>query len=83
MTRSPLGQRLLALLAAGMLLLNFPLLRLWMGDGAGGGSVWGLPLLPLALFGLWAGLIAVLALLMEGREPGDDVAPRDGDREGR
>jgi membrane protein implicated in regulation of membrane protease activity len=76
-TRSLLGQRLLALLAAGALLLNFPLLRLWMGAGLGaGGTLWGLPLLPLALFVLWAGLIAVLALLMERRDDGDaDTEP--------
>ncbi len=80
MTRSLLGQRLLALLAAGALLLNFPLLRLWMGSGPGaGGTLWGLPLLPLALFGLWAALIAALALLMERHDAADDTAGHDGD----
>jgi hypothetical protein len=77
-TRSLLGQRLLALLAAGALLLNFPLLRLWMGGGPGaGGTLWGLPLLPLALFMLWAGLIGVLALLMERHDPAADEAADD------
>ncbi|MBC7729431.1 MAG: hypothetical protein H7242_17830 [Microbacteriaceae bacterium] len=54
-------QRLLALFAAGLLLLNFPLLALWDHDV----TVFGLPLLPTALFGVWALLIAVLAVLME------------------
>jgi hypothetical protein len=56
-----LAQRLLALFAAGVLLFNFPLLKLWLSEQ----TVWGLPLLPLALFGAWAVLLAVLAGLME------------------
>ncbi len=56
-----LAQRLLALFAAGVLLFNFPLLKLWLSDQ----TLWGLPLLPLALFGAWAILLAVLARLME------------------
>ncbi len=61
---SLLTQRLLALFAAGWLLLSFPLLTLWLG-----GSTWlGLPLLPVALFVVWALLIGVLAVLMETRE---------------
>lgn len=56
-----LAQRLLALFAAGMLLFNFPLLKLWLS----GQTVWGLPLLPLALLVAWAVLLAVLAGLME------------------
>ncbi len=56
-----LPQRLLALFAAGVLLFNFPLLKLWLSDA----TVFGLPLLPVALFGAWAALIAVLAFLME------------------
>jgi hypothetical protein len=54
-------QRLLALFAAGLALLNYPLLSLWNVDA----RVGGLPLFPLALFGLWAALIAVLAWLLE------------------
>lgn len=54
-------QRLLALFIAGALLLNFPLLALWDRDVA----VFGLPLFPAALFALWAGVIALLGLLME------------------
>jgi hypothetical protein len=60
---SLLTQRLLALFAAGWLLLSFPLLRLWLA----GATVLGLPLLPLALFATWALLIGVLAVLMETR----------------
>ncbi len=67
MTRQPLlSQRLLAVFAVGAVLLNFPLLRLWLGEGASAaGTVFGVPLLPLALFAIWALLIAVVALLME------------------
>jgi hypothetical protein len=61
-----LTQRLLALFAAGWLLWDFPLLRLWLSDA----TVFGLPLLPVALFGAWALLIALLARLMEGRAEG-------------
>lgn len=57
-------QRLLALFAAGWLLLSFPLLALFDG----GGTLWGLPLLPAVLFIVWIGLIAVLAWLSERGE---------------
>jgi hypothetical protein len=53
--------RLVALFMAGWLLLNFPLLALWDRDA----TLLGLPLFPAALFALWAGLIALLAWLME------------------
>ena len=56
-----LAQRLLALFGAGWLLFNFPLLKLWLSEA----TVFGWPLLPLALFGAWALLIAVLAWMME------------------
>lgn len=58
---APIGQRLAALFAAALLLLNFPLLALWDHPAL----VFGLPLFPLALFGIWAWLIAVLAWLLE------------------
>lgn len=45
-------QRLVALFVAGWLAFNFPLQRLWAGDAV-------------ALFGAWAVLIGLLALLME------------------
>jgi hypothetical protein len=54
-------QRLLALFAAGWLLLNFPLLTLWDR----GIAVAGLPLLPLAVFGGWAVLIGAAAWIAE------------------
>ncbi len=56
-----LAQRLLALFAAAALLLNFPLLALWDRDA----TVFGLPLFPAALFGIWGALIAALAWLLE------------------
>ena len=55
------AQRLLALFAAGWLLLNFPLLTLWDR----GLLVAGLPLLPLALFAGWAALIGAAAWISE------------------
>jgi hypothetical protein len=58
-----MAQRLLALMAAGVLLFNFPLLKLWLTEN----TVFGLPLLPVALFGAWALLIVLLARLMESR----------------
>jgi hypothetical protein len=65
-TRDLPTQRLLALFALGLVLLNFPLLALWDHPL----TVAGLPLFPLALFGLWALLIGVLALWMErGADP--------------
>ena len=61
-----LTQRLLALFAVGWLLWDFPLLRLWMSEA----TVFGLPLLPVALFGVWTLLLALLARLMEA--PAED-----------
>jgi hypothetical protein len=61
MLRSLGTQRLLAVFVAGWLLLNFPLLALWSADV----QVFGLPLFPLALFGIWAGLIVATAWLVE------------------
>jgi hypothetical protein len=59
--RSLLTQRLLAVFGAGVLLFDFPLLKLWLSEH----TVFGLPLLPVALFGAWVLLIALLARLME------------------
>ena len=64
--RTLLMQRLLALFGAGVLLFNFPLLKLWLSDS----TAFGLPLLPVALFFAWALLIVLLALLMES--PAED-----------
>jgi hypothetical protein len=55
------AQRLLALFLVGCGLLNFPLLALWSQEVI----VWGIPLFPLALFSIWALLIAALAWMME------------------
>ena len=44
--RRLLQQRLLALFAAGALLFDFPLLKVWLAEG----TVLGLPLLAVALF---------------------------------
>ena len=65
------SQRLVALFAGGWLLFNFPLLGLWDQDV----TVWGIPFFPLALLGLWAGLIAMLAWLMERSQDRFDERP--------
>jgi hypothetical protein len=68
-------QRLLALFAAGWLTLNFPLLGVWDAPV----RIAGLPLLPLAVFGGWAVLIAVAAWLAEGTGGGNSAASDDDD----
>ena len=61
MTQGNGRHHLIALFGLGLLCFNFPLLALWDGDA----WVFGLPLFPLALFVLWALLIAWLAWLVE------------------
>lgn len=63
----PSTQVQIALCGAGFLLLNFPLLLVWDQ----GLTLFGLPLLPVALFAIWAGLIAALALTGRDRGPRD------------
>jgi hypothetical protein len=59
------AQRLVALFVAGWALLSFPLLALWDHEA----RVFGLPLFPLALLGIWALLIAARAgIVARGRE---------------
>jgi hypothetical protein len=55
------GQRLGALFALGLLLLNFPLITLWDIRA----TVLGIPAFPAALFILWALLIAAAGWLAE------------------
>lgn len=57
------GQRLVALFLLGFLLLNYPLLDLV----AHGGEVFGIPLLYVYVFGVWALLIGLMALVVEMR----------------
>ena len=61
MTRTRAHQRLVALFFAALMALNYPLLSLWSPTA----TVLGLPLFPVALFGLWALLIAAMAWLLE------------------
>jgi hypothetical protein len=61
MSESSKTQRLLGLFALGWLLLNVPLLTLWDRPV----MLWGVPLMPLALFGGWAVLIALAAWVAE------------------
>lgn len=55
------GQRLVAVFIAGLLLLNYPLLSLFDRPL----SVFGLPLLHVYLFGMWLGLVVVVAWIVE------------------
>ena len=72
--RKGLGsQRLVALFAGSCALFNFPLLGLWDRDV----GVFGVPLLPAALFILWAGLIGALAWLMERPDEHPGPTPDD------
>lgn len=53
---------LLALFGAALVLFNFPMLMVFDRDA----TVFGLPLLAVALFVVWAGLIGLLAWVSEG-----------------
>lgn len=55
------AQRLAAVFMAGWLLLDFPLLALWDSPA----TVFGVPLLPAALFAMWGALIAAAGWLAE------------------
>ena len=59
--RGPRTQLLITLCAAALALFNFPLLIVWDQ----GTTVFGLPLLPVALFAIWGALIAILAFASE------------------
>ena len=64
MTRpSVKGQRLVALFLLGCLLFNYPLLNLF----SNGGEVFGIPLLYVYVFGVWAALIGLMALVVQMR----------------
>lgn len=52
---------LFVLFAAGWLVFDYPLLSLWMGDA----TLFGIPLLPAALFAAWGAIIAALAWIAE------------------
>ena len=58
------GQRLAALYLLGCLLFNYPLLQLFARDGA----FFGVPLLYCYIFGAWAALIGLMALVVERRD---------------
>jgi hypothetical protein len=59
------GQRLLAVFSAGVLLLNFPLLALWDVRA----TVMGIPVFPVAIFGLWGLLIGLVGWMADRGEP--------------
>ncbi|TMH08817.1 MAG: hypothetical protein E6H79_01660 [Betaproteobacteria bacterium] len=55
------AQRLVALFVLGCLLFSYPLLSLFNT----GGTLWGIPLLYVYLFGAWGVLIALMVLVVE------------------
>jgi hypothetical protein len=57
------GQRLIALFLLGCLLLNYPLFSLFAGPA----EAFGIPLLYVYIFFVWALLIALMALVVERR----------------
>jgi hypothetical protein len=57
------GQRLVALFLLGCLLFNYPLLNLFTNSG----EVFGIPLLYAYVFGVWAALIGLMALVVQMR----------------
>ncbi len=59
------GQRLAALFLLGVLLFNYPLLQLFARDS----MILGIPLIYCYAFCAWAALIALMALVVERREP--------------
>lgn len=57
------GQRLAAVFLLGCVLLNYPILFLFNRPG----SIFGIPLLYLYIFGAWAFLIGLMAYVIERR----------------
>lgn len=57
------GERLVSTFAAGCVLFNYPLLSLFDRDV----EVFGIPLLYVYVFAAWAGLIALMAWIIERR----------------
>jgi hypothetical protein len=57
------GQRLVALFLLGLLLFNYPLLDLFAGPG----QVFGIPILYVYVFSVWALLLALMAVVVEKR----------------
>lgn len=61
----PAPARLVALFFAALVLFNFPMLAIFDRDS----MIFGLPLLPVALFISWGVLIVLLAWVSESRRP--------------
>ena len=61
---SRMGQRLIGLFLLGCLLFNYPMLAVFNARGA----VLGIPLLYAYLFGAWALVIALVAVIAERRD---------------
>lgn len=55
------GQQLVVLFLLGCLLFNYPLLSIFSREGL----IWGIPILYVYIFIAWAGLIALMAIVIE------------------
>jgi hypothetical protein len=58
------GQRLVALFLLGLLLFNYPLLDLFGGPG----RLFGIPVLYVYVFSVWALMIVLMAIVVEKRD---------------
>ena len=58
------NERFVVLVLIGTLAMNYPLLSIF----ADGGLLFGIPILYLYLFSIWAGFIALAALIIEARD---------------
>ena len=67
-------EKLTALFALGVLLFNYPLLHLFGKDEL----IFGVPLLYLYLFGCWAAIIAVIAIVIERKSSVEKVGADSG-----
>lgn len=59
------GQRLVALVLLGGLLFNYPILSLFTGST----RILGIPLIYFYLFAAWVFVIALMALIIERKDP--------------
>ena len=74
----PRAAPFIVLFVAAVMLFNFPLLLIWDQPV----TVLGLPLLGVALFVIWGGLIVALTLVSERRSGKRDGEKRTGDKPG-
>ena len=65
MRRERLGQRLIGIFLIAFVLVNFPLISIWGGDG----QLFGFPTLFVGIFSLWTSLIMLLFWMLQRKKP--------------